>query len=319
MIRFGGVTGANDAGSRGITSRVLVIFPGALGDLICLAPTLGRIARRHPQADLELMARDELAQFAVGRLGIRRAHSIDRREVSHLFRGGGDEIALAQRFFGPFERIYCFFGARIPGFRSALGRASREHAVSFHHFRPPGEGHVAEAYLGGIGEDARGALAAELSLLRSDVESAARRLGGLAEPGKFVAIFPGSGSASKNWPLENFAVLAKSLEQETRVLFVLGPAEAGMEHQLARAHGVLRDLPLGTVAAVARFAKAFVGVDSGVSHLASAAGTPGVVLFGPTDPARWRPLGKVRVVHRDPISAIEPVEVMAELHRLGIG
>jgi hypothetical protein len=37
-------------------------------------------------------------------------------------------------------------------------------------------------------------------------------------------------------------------------------------------------------------AAAYVGNDSGPSHLAGALGTAGVVLFGPTDPARWRPL-----------------------------
>lgn len=69
-----------------MSTRVLIIFPGALGDLICLAPTIAAIARRHRSAELELMARYELAEFAVGRLGITRAHSIDRREVALLFR-----------------------------------------------------------------------------------------------------------------------------------------------------------------------------------------------------------------------------------------
>ena len=77
------------------TERVLVIFPGALGDLICLGPALRALARRHHDATLELMAREELARFAVDRMGvarigitrtgIARSHSIDRREVAALF------------------------------------------------------------------------------------------------------------------------------------------------------------------------------------------------------------------------------------------
>ena len=74
--------------------RALVIFPGALGDLICFGPALRALARRHRDArpgagldgslklGLELMAREELARFAVARLAIARdhsrAHSIDR-------------------------------------------------------------------------------------------------------------------------------------------------------------------------------------------------------------------------------------------------
>src|SRR5580704_10102736 len=64
-----------------MAARVLIIFPGALGDLICLAPTIHAITRRHRGAEIELMARMELAEFAVGRLRITRAHSIDRRDA----------------------------------------------------------------------------------------------------------------------------------------------------------------------------------------------------------------------------------------------
>ena len=42
--------------------RRLVIFPGALGDLICLVPALRAIGRQQPEAALELMARRELAR-----------------------------------------------------------------------------------------------------------------------------------------------------------------------------------------------------------------------------------------------------------------
>jgi heptosyltransferase-2 len=43
--------------------------------------------------------------------------------------------------------------------------------------------------------------------------------------------------------------------------------------------------------------RAFVGHDSGISHLAAAAGTPCVLLFGPTDHAVWAPANPdVRVI-----------------------
>lgn len=283
--------------------------------MVCLAPTLDAIARRHREAQLELMARDELARFAVGRMGVAQAHSIDRREVGHLFRGDDEPGEDSRLFFGSFDRIYSFFSAGDPIFRTALEKAAAGRRVTFHDFRPAGTGHVTDAYLGGIGGDSR-RLEPGLSFFADDLESAARLLWGVTEPGKFIAIFPGSGSPAKNWPVEQFAALAKRLGEETRVLFVLGPAEAGLERRLPQAHPIFRGLPLATVAALARFSSAFIGVDSGVSHLASAAGTPGVVLFGPTDPARWRPLGRVEVLRRNPIEAIEPEEVIAALHRL---
>src|SRR5271155_698168 len=87
--------------------RVLAIFPGALGDLMCLMPALAAISRRHPDASVELMARLELARLVVGRSVVARGHSIDAREVGELF---ADEAAGgARRFFGEFDRIYSFF------------------------------------------------------------------------------------------------------------------------------------------------------------------------------------------------------------------
>src|ERR1700674_4378751 len=96
------------------SSRVLVIFPGALGDLICFVPAIRALERRHRGAAIELMARAELGRFAVGRIGVTRAHSIDRREVALLFAESGAE---ARGFFGAFKSIYSFFAAGNRGFR----------------------------------------------------------------------------------------------------------------------------------------------------------------------------------------------------------
>jgi len=293
-------------------SRVLIIFPGALGDLICLAPTIAAIARRHREADLELMARMELAEFAVGRLGIARAHSIDRREVALLFASSGDHAA-AHQFFSAFDRIYCFFAADDPQFRRALTEASAPGAPSFHRFRRDAEGHVAAAYLKEVVGETNVTPVA-IRLLPEDLEAASRVIAGRLERKKFIAIFPGSGSPKKNWPIEKFIALADQLSEKARVVFILGAAEAGIEKILdAAGQCVIENQPLGALAAIASMAAAFVGNDSGVSHLAAATGTRGVVLFGPSDPARWRPLGDVSVLHRDPIASIEVAEVVALL------
>ena len=292
----------------------MIVFPGALGDLICLLPTISAIARRHAPADIELMARDELARFAVGRLGITRGHSIDRREMTHLFREPASDSGDARRFFGAFERIYCFFNANDERFRSALSEASRPRAASFHLFRPSGGGHVAAGYLKDVTGDSKIKDLA-ITLLPADLESADRAISGIAEPKMFVAIFPGSGSVTKNWPIEKFVALADRISETTRAIFVLGPAEISVERLLAdRGHGVITGQSLATVAAIARMASAFLANDSGVAHLASAVGTPGIVLFGPTDPDRWRPLGRVQVIQRAPVDSIEIPEVLAALY-----
>ena len=301
-------------------NRVLVIFPGALGDLMCLMPALAAISRRHPEASVELMARLELARLAVGRSVVARGHSIDAREVGELF--ADESAAGARRFFGQFDRVYSFFASDDSRFRARLAAAT-DGEVSFHPFRPGGDGHVSVGYLRAIGEgdsliDARieptpdDLLAASRALARSKCDSS-----------NLIVIFPGSGSPGKNWPADRFAALASELSLSNRasVAIILGPAETSIEPIFRQAGvPVLKDLDLPTVAAVARLASAFVGNDSGVSHLAAAVGAAGVVIFGPTDPARWRPMGpggdaSVRILRREPIDSIEVREVADDISK----
>ena len=366
------------AANRSI-KRVLVIFPGALGDLMCVMPAIGAIARRHPGASIELMARDELARLAAGRTVVVRRHSIDAREVSELF---SDEPSdSARRLFSQFDRIYSFFASEDVRFRARLVAAA-DGEVSFHRFRPDGEGHVSQAYVRSIGE----AASLEGGLLEPTVDDLAAAERVLRHSGcggsNAIVMFPGSGSAAKNWPVEKFLALANMLgkgsgilrpdglqndksaeareggvavetmltkeagilrsadpglndkgdvqrdfgaersENGASVAVVVGPAEAGIEPMFRDAGvAVLKDLDLPTVAAVARVARAFVGNDSGVSHLAAATGTSGVVIFGPTDPARWRPIPprlgqRIEILRGEPIDRVEPHAVAAVLSKI---
>lgn len=295
--------------------RVLVIFPGALGDLICLAPALSALRRRHRDASLELMARDELVRLAIGRLGIDRGESIDRREVGRLF----VDASLTERIdlFRDYRRVYSFFGTENPIFRKMLITAASDATLSFHPFRPVNACHIAIAYLVSIGEPAT-PLQIHFRLLDADLYAATNLLARLhLHSGKFVLIFPGSGSRAKNWPFENFVAMATGLARKIPALFILGPAEAEFAPRL-RTIGVpiLFDLELPVVAAIASQARLFAGNDSGVSHLAAAAGAPGLLIFGPTDPARWRPLGEVEVISRMPLEALEHGEVTAAVESL---
>jgi heptosyltransferase III len=293
--------------------RLLVIFPGALGDLICLGPALRAIARRHQDAALELMARPELARLAVGRMSVAAGHSIDRREVSSLFRNDAGAEPAARALFGHFGRIYSFFAADDHNFRQSLSAAACGE-VTFHRFRPSGDGHLSRLYLDSIGA-CGDPLESRVDLARSDFDCAdevLRRVG--AARGEFCLVFPGSGGLAKNWPLDRFVKLASDLPSLVKPIAILGPAETAMEPRFQeRQVAAVKGLELEVVAALAHQACAFVGNDSGVSHLAAAAGARGVVIFGPTDPVRWRPLGEVTVLRRAPLDALAVGEVLQAL------
>ena len=299
---------------RSSRAHVLVIFPGALGDLICLLPALRALVRHYSGCSVELMARGELAEFAVGRMGVARGHSIDRREVSLLFNPAADAAAQASEFFGAFRTIHSFFGSGDARLREVLPLACPGE-VFFHPFRPQAAGHVAAAYLDALGEpqapDDSRPPAARLDLQPVDLAEAQRLIGRLgAEPGRYVLLMPGSGSPAKNWPAENYLQLGLKLARSTCVAIVLGPAETDLEGHFSTLQ-TIRTPALGTLAGLARLSSGFVGNDSGVSHLAAAAGARGVVIFGPTDPARWRPLGAVKVIQRMPLADLPWQQVAA--------
>ena len=294
----------------GRQSRTLIIFPGALGDLICFLPAVHALHARHLETTLELMARWELAQFAVDRTPIVQAHSIDRLEVAQLF-GAAQNIEAARHFFGNFTRTYSFFALHNDQFRTTLAALAPE--ASFYPFRPLGAGHVARAYLDSLGLRWRNTPDVPVDLLPADT-AAARTL--LARAGlgarPFLLLLPGSGSRAKNWPAPNFVALARLVEPRIKPVCLLGPAETELKAMLhAAGIATLEGLELGEVAALAAHAHLFVGNDSGVSHLAAAVGAPGVVLFGPTDPERWCPLGAVRVVRGETMAKLS-VESVAD-------
>ncbi|HVA80007.1 MAG TPA: glycosyltransferase family 9 protein [Candidatus Binataceae bacterium] len=295
--------------------RMLVIFPGALGDLICAGPALRALGRMNPDAAVDLMARAELADLAAGRMGVERGYSIDRREVSAMFREDGTGDPAARKFFGRFARIWSFFAFDAPIYCRTLSQVSGG-PVTFHQFRPSGAGHISDLYLKAIGaQDLPRAPRIDLTI--DDLEAASEAMVSLnLTPDKFLMIFPGSGSANKNWDEKRFARLALEIEDRMRLrpLAVLGPAENDLkplfrDFQIA----TISMPPLASVAALAQSAAGFVGNDSGVSHLAAAAGARGVVIFGPSDPARWRPLGRVTVMRASALEALTVEQVARPL------
>ena len=116
--------------------------------------------------------------------------------------------------------------------------------------------------------------------------------------GPFVAAHVASfAHEAKRFPEERFAALFERLAKERDLPVVLlgSAAEAPMNARVASlasaAHVV--DLAgktsLPEVLGVVASAELFIGNDSGLAHLANAAGTPTTVVFGPTDPDATRP------------------------------
>lgn len=110
----------------------------------------------------------------------------------------------------------------------------------------------------------------------------------------WLCLMPGSTWPSKAWPVAHFRDLASTARAAGLEIVVLGvPAEAAICAEVAR--GLGRDLcgrtSLKEAAAWLRGARAAVGNDSGLSHLAAACGTPTLAIYGATDPGGSTPWG----------------------------
>ncbi|MDD5223189.1 MAG: glycosyltransferase family 9 protein [bacterium] len=115
--------------------------------------------------------------------------------------------------------------------------------------------------------------------------------------GRALIIHPGSGGAIKCWPLTYYLDLAaRASRMGLPPFFLLGPAEKE-NPEFANLSGsgfsVLSGLTLVETAAVLANAKIYVGNDSGITHLAAAMGRPVIAIFGPSDPGRFGPRGRL--------------------------
>lgn len=118
---------------------------------------------------------------------------------------------------------------------------------------------------------------------------------GIGRDTAFVALAPYSKRAAKNWPAERWVELARHMRATWHVPLVLlgGAPESAMLRPLrdaagADVHVLAGATTLAQCAMILRRARMFVGPDSGPAFLATAVGTPAVVLYGPADYYRWR-------------------------------
>jgi ADP-heptose:LPS heptosyltransferase len=131
-----------------------------------------------------------------------------------------------------------------------------------------------------------------------------RRLAAAATPHRPIVLAPGSGGLLKCWPRTRWLELAALLLAAGRAIeIVVGPTECDRDDPrhwgFAPTATWLTDMPCTLLARRLEGAAAFVGNDSGTTHLAAMLSVPTVALFGPSESRVYRPQGaQVAVVGR---------------------
>jgi heptosyltransferase-3 len=270
--------------------RVVVLFPGALGDLCLLAPALAALVGDGPrltlcvQRSLEPVVALLLPAAEIG-------PPVDGAFFATLFADEPDPELL--RWLRDAGRVHAWLGRGDPDGRvdatvRAAGITVAWHAVP----RDEDARHVGDDYAAALGLDgpvppihARAPVVPDLVLPWNVPE--ARR----------VLLHPGAGGRHKRWDARGFGLVIEGLRAADRQpVVLLGPAEHGEAttwHQTDVA--VVEEIDLVAAAALIASAPVWIGNDSGMSHVAGALGRRGVVLFGATRAARWCPRGGAMV------------------------
>jgi heptosyltransferase-3 len=250
-------------------ARTLIVRLGALGDAVLTLPALAHLVARGDE--VTVLGVPASWAFLPSSSPIRIADA-ESAEWRSLF--SGDAVAAARGF----DRAIVMLG------NPELAEATSRAGIPTQRVSPvrPGQTgvHAAERLLSGVGGSAIDP-AAVRALIAPD---------GGSEPHDLV-LHPGSGGKTKRWPADRFAELARRAQSP---LILLGPAEVDLGEGFDGL-AVARDWPLRRVVATLAQARAFVGNDSGVSHLASWL-CPTLALFGPTDPSVWAPAGPMTQV-----------------------
>lgn len=111
----------------------------------------------------------------------------------------------------------------------------------------------------------------------------------------YVVLHPGASSGSRRWPADRWVDVARVLSRRADVRLTGDPSERELCLRIARGAGlddesaVAGRLDLSQLMDLVGHALLLVCGDTGVAHVATATGTPSVLLFGPTAPRAWGP------------------------------
>jgi len=296
--------------------RIVVLRGGAIGDLIVTEPSLRALRLAWPAARILLLGNASAGSLLVADGIIDDALSLDADWLAPLF-AEDDSLANAalrrieERLRGETDLAVAWLrepeSAPVRHLSRLAGRVVAGPSVPPAGTKVHMVDHLASALQrAGIPVRDRMPRVRQAPIATEDE----RRRRGEAS-GSDIAIHPGSGGRRKNWPAERFAEVAAGVRDlGLEPIVVAGPADADATKPL-RALGcrVVEPRDLLALADVLSDCVAYVGNDSGVSHLAAALGVATVAIFGPTDPRVWAPRGpRVETIWVGPEALAMPAE-----------
>jgi heptosyltransferase-1 len=318
--------------------NILIIDFGQLGDVVLSLPALRAIRKRFPRARITVAAGKPGAEviglsgyadetFVVDRVALR-----DGFKPLSIFRVFKIVQDVRRKKFDFVIDLHSLSETNLLGFLSGAPKRlySRRPGRSLDYLanfqpRPPIETdhrkrHLIDRYLDvliPLGIEKAERLPALKTTPVDDAAIAQRLNKAKADAGApLVGLFPGAGHPSRRWPIEQFASLADFLirNDQVKVVVFLGPEERAFikdfRRQFPPSVVILDQLTIPQLAAAQARLAAFVSNDTGPMHIASAVGTPVVLLLDKRAPESYLPQGdRHRVIYNSVIGDIAVDEV----------
>ncbi len=304
--------------------RGVILQPGAIGDCILTLPLAKFMKDSLRLGGIDILGHTEYIGILPGRTCVDSVRSIDSMNLDRLFAEtkafdlkDGDPLITA---FAEYAWIVTFLGEPDSDFEQNLiftANCSHSAEVITLSMKPPKDfsEHLTDFYIRQFMDQSGLSLQGWqvrpddclIKTAEADINRGKELLReiGLDAREKPVVIQPGSGGPDKCWHLDNFLAVAKELNsKDIEVIFLLGPAELdrfsdAMIKKIKSVARCLKDLSLTQVLRLLSCADGFVGNDSGITHLAAGLGVRTLAVFGPTNPAVYRPIGPTVTVFVD--------------------
>lgn len=289
--------------------KILIIKPSSLGDVIHGLPVLYALHVQFPEAEIHWVVAKGFDGILEGHPLIHRPWIIDKnawKKTRNLHGTYGELRNLAGNLRREkFDLVVDLQGllrsaviGLFTGTKTRVGFESAREGAKYsysHRVKTPSELHAVDKNM--IVARFIGCEEAEPVFTFPSFE-APEILRGIPD---YAVMAPSAGTLVKRWPTEFFARLASLLP--VPVVIVGSGADAALGEEIARLSGghalnLAGKTGLKELAAVIKNAKFHVSPDTGPMHIAAALNVPAFAIFGPTNPARTGPYGKIHTIIR---------------------
>jgi lipopolysaccharide heptosyltransferase III len=282
-------------------AEILIVRPRSLGDIVLETPAITALHAWRPDLRIFLLIEERfvaalagnpaVAGFIFSRGFLETSRDMRRRNLAVVFNqhGGPRSVLLTAASGAPWRvgwkgfQYAVLYNVLVPDAGEFYGTPT-VHTV---------EHRMSQFYWTGL---PRGPMPpARVYPQAKAIERVSTLLAETAVSGAYAVLQPEARTLEMRWPLEKFAEIARWLRDKHGIKSVVNLSGRHMEEPaetraiLGKDTVIPAALPLPDLIALVSRARIFIGNDSGPAHLAAATGTPAVVMYGPTNPAKWHP------------------------------